>query len=107
VVCIDQYVGARAWKTVAITGPSRASTIYPVTESLLLPPDVRDYIMSAFLQTTMPEVQTITMLARITHFDIRTFKTCDHVHLRVVELVDPMKSCAIAGWLRGELRPPT
>jgi hypothetical protein len=53
------------------------------------------------------------MLARITPgasgFDIRTFEcpACDHVHQRVVELVDPMKSGEVAGWLRGELRAPT
>jgi hypothetical protein len=53
------------------------------------------------------------MLARITPgsagFDIRTFECpeCDHVHQRVVELVDPMKSRKTAGWLRGELRAPT
>lgn len=53
------------------------------------------------------------MLARITSsasgFDIRTFKcpACDHVHQRVVELFDPMKSGELAGWLRGELRAPT
>ena len=35
-------------------------------------------------------------------FDIRTFEcpACDHVHQRVVELVDPMKSRETAGWLR-------
>jgi hypothetical protein len=53
------------------------------------------------------------MLARITPgpsgFDIRTFEcpTCDHVHQRVAELIDPMKSREAAGWLRGELRVPT
>lgn len=31
---------------------------------------------------------------------------CDHVHRRVVRLVDPMKSFKTAGWLRGELRAP-
>jgi hypothetical protein len=60
----------------------------------------------------MSEVQTITMLPRITTgpsgFDIRTFEfpACDHVHQRVVELIDPMKSLEVAGWLRGELRAP-
>jgi hypothetical protein len=53
------------------------------------------------------------MLARITpgpsSFDIRTFEcpACDHVHQRTVELVDPMNSRAMAGWLNGELRAPT
>jgi hypothetical protein len=48
------------------------------------------------------------MLARIAPgpagFDIRTFEcpACDHVHQRVVELVDPMKSFETTGWLRGE-----
>jgi hypothetical protein len=52
------------------------------------------------------------MLARITPgpsgFDIRTFecRACDHVHQRVGALADPMKSAAMAGWLRGELRAP-
>jgi hypothetical protein len=53
------------------------------------------------------------MLVRITPgpsgFDIRTFEcvACNHVHQRVVELVDPMKSPEIAGWFQGELRAPT
>ena len=57
--------------------------------------------------------QTRTMLARIANgpsgFDIRTFERplSDHVHQRVVETVDPMKSRETAGWLRGELRAPT
>jgi hypothetical protein len=60
-----------------------------------------------------PACQTRTTLARITPgpsgFDIRTFEcpTCDHVHQRVVELVDPMKSRETLGWLRGELQVPT
>jgi hypothetical protein len=54
-----------------------------------------------------------TKLARITHgpsgIDIRTLEcpACDHVHQRVVELVDPMKSSETAGWFNGELRAPT
>lgn len=53
------------------------------------------------------------MLARIASsasgFDIRTCEcpACDHVHQRVVELFDPMKSGEVAGWLRGELQAPT
>jgi hypothetical protein len=53
------------------------------------------------------------MLARITPgssgLGIRTLAcpVCEHVRQRVVELVDPMKSLEIAGWLRGELRAPT
>jgi hypothetical protein len=53
------------------------------------------------------------MLARITPgfsgFDIRTFEcpACDHVHQRVIALVDPMKSRETARWLHGELRAPT
>jgi hypothetical protein len=53
------------------------------------------------------------MLARITPgltgFHIRTFEcpACDDVHQCVVDLADPMKSNATAGWLRGELRAPT
>jgi len=69
--------------------------------------------LSAFYGPNMPEVQTMTMLARNTPgtsgFDIRTFEcpACEDVHQRVVELVDPMKSRTTAGWLRGELRAPT
>jgi hypothetical protein len=61
------------------------------------------------LRPPCPTCQTRTMLARITPgrsgFDIRTFEcpACDHVHQRVVGLVDPMKSLETAGWLRGEL----
>ena len=79
----------------------------------MLPPDVRDYIMSAFYGPTCPKCKTMTMLARITPglsgFDIRTFEcpACEDVHQRVVELVDPMKSRTTAGWLRGELRALT
>jgi hypothetical protein len=32
---------------------------------------------------------------------------CDHVHQRVVALVDPMKSKETTGWFRNELRAPT
>jgi len=52
------------------------------------------------------------MLAQIARapsgLDTRTFEclACDHIRQRV-ELVDPMKSGEIAGWLRGELRAPT
>jgi hypothetical protein len=59
-----------------------------------------------------PHCKAITKLARITRgrtgFDIRTFEcpTCDHVHQRAVELVDPMESREIAAWLRG-LHAPT
>jgi hypothetical protein len=55
----------------------------------------------------------MTMLAWITHgpfgFDIRTFEcpACDHVHQRVVELVDPMKSLKTTSWLRDELQAQT
>jgi hypothetical protein len=53
------------------------------------------------------------MLARITPgpsgFDIRTFEcpACDHVHQRVTEFVDPMKSKETARWLLSELQAPT
>jgi hypothetical protein len=85
----------------------------PVTESVVLPPDARDCIMSTFYRPPCPKCKAITMLARITSgpsgFDIRTFECpfCDHVHQRVVALADPMKSRETAGWLRGELRAPT
>jgi hypothetical protein len=87
--------------------------IYPVTESIALPPDARDCIMNTFYRPSCPKCKTLTMLARITPgasgFDIRTFEcpACDHVHQRVVALTDPMKSTATRGWLRGELRAPT
>jgi hypothetical protein len=54
----------------------------------------------------------MTMLARITPdssgFDVRTFEcpACGHIHQRVVELIDPMKSKETVGWLLGELRAP-
>jgi hypothetical protein len=87
--------------------------IHPVTESFVLPPDVRDYIMSAFYGPTCPKCETMTMLARITPgasgLDIKTFEcpACEDVYQQAVELVDPMKSRTTAGWLRGELRAPT
>ena len=87
--------------------------IFPVTESIALPPDARDCIMSMFYKPPYPKCKTMTMLARNTPgtsgFDIRTFEcpACEDVHQRVVELVDPMKSRTTAGWLRGELRAPT
>ena len=95
---------------VPITDPERR---LPVTESVVLPPDARDSIMSTFHRPPCPKCKTMMMLARITPgsagFDIRTFECpeCDHVHQRVVELVDPMKSRKTAGWLPGELRAPT
>jgi hypothetical protein len=69
--------------------------------------------MSTFYKPPCPICKRITVLARITPgpsgFDIRTFEcpACDHVHQRVGALADPMKSVAMAGWLRGELRAPT
>jgi hypothetical protein len=79
----------------------------------MLPPDVRDYIMSAFSGPPCPSCKNMmTTLARITRgpmgFDIRTFEcpACDDVHQGVAELIDPIKS-RTAGWLRSELRAPT
>jgi len=43
VVCIDQYVGAHPWKTIP---HHRQKRHLPVTESVTLPPDARDCIMS-------------------------------------------------------------
>ena len=84
--------------------------IYPETESPMLPPDVKDYIMSAFYGPTCPKCKTMTLLARITPgtsgFDIRKCPACEDVHQQVVEFVDPMKSRTTAGWLWGELRAP-
>jgi hypothetical protein len=86
----------------------------PVTESVMLPPDVRDYIMGVFYRPPSPKRKNITMRPRITRgrttpgpsgFDILAF-TGDHNLQRSVELVDPMKSLETAGWLRGELRAP-
>ncbi len=72
--------------------------------------------MGVFYRPPTPKRETITMRPRITParitptnpsgFEIRTF-ACDHLHQRAVELVDPMKSLEVAGWLRGELRAPT
>jgi hypothetical protein len=53
------------------------------------------------------------MLTRISFgvsgFDLRTFEcsVCDHVHQKLVALVDPMKSEKTDRWLQGELRAPT
>jgi hypothetical protein len=38
----------------------------PVTESVVLPPDPRDHIMSAFCRPPCPKRKNMTMLARIT-----------------------------------------
>jgi hypothetical protein len=82
----------------------------PVTES---PPEPRRSIMITLHRPPCPKCQTTTMLARITPgpsgFDMRTFEcpACQHVHLRAVELVDPMKSQETLSWFRGELRAPT
>jgi hypothetical protein len=59
-----------------------------------------------------PKRKTKTMLARTpfgsSGFYIRTFEypACHHVDQHVVEVVDPMKSREVAGWLRG-LHAPT
>jgi hypothetical protein len=93
--------------------PSPPIRHLPVTESVVLPPDVRDDIMGVLYGPSCPKCKTITMLARITPgasgFDIRRFErpACGQVHQRVVELVDPMKSRETAGWLQGELQAPT
>jgi hypothetical protein len=69
--------------------------------------------MSTSYRPLCPKCKTTAMLVRITPgsfgFDIETFEclACDHVHQRVVELVDPMKSKETARWLRGELQAPT
>ncbi len=69
--------------------------------------------MSTFYRPPCPKCGTTTMLARITPgpagFDIRTYDcpACDHVHQLVAAYVDPMKSRAVSGWLRGELQAPT
>jgi hypothetical protein len=69
--------------------------------------------MSAFYRPPCPKCKAMTTLAGITPgtygFDIRTFEcpACDHVHRRVVELVDPTKPRETAGWLASELRAPT
>ena len=87
--------------------------IYPVTESIALPPDARDCIMSMFDRPPCPNCKATTKLARITPgltgFHIRTFEcpVCDDIHQLVVDLVDPMKSLKAAGWLKSELRAPT
>jgi hypothetical protein len=73
---------------------------------------LRDDIMDIFYRPPRPKRKTKTMLARITPassgFDIRIFEcpACHHVHQRVVELADPMKSREVASWLRG-LHAPT
>jgi hypothetical protein len=78
-------------------------------ESVVLPPDQRRSSM-IIPRPPCPACHTTTMLARITPcpagFVIRTFEcpACDHLHQRVVELIDPMKSRETAGWLAGELQ---
>lgn len=68
--------------------------------------------MMMFCRPSCPKCQTTTMLARITPgpsgFDIRTFacQTCDQMH-QTVELIDPMRSVVINGWLRGQLTAPS
>jgi hypothetical protein len=81
-------VGGRLFPSPARSG------IYPVTESsVTLPPDVRDYIMSAFYGPTCPKCKTMTMLARSTPgtsgFDIRTFEcpACDQKRAVILETV--------------------
>ena len=84
-----------------------------MTESIALPPDVGDCIMSVFYKSPCPKCKVTMMLARITPgmtgFHIRTFEcpACDDVYQRVFDLTDPMKSNVTAGWLQGELRAPT
>jgi len=82
----------------------------PVTESILLPPDVEGRNHERVLQTTRLTCKNMTMLITrsLSGYDIRTFEcpACDDVHRRVVVLVDPMKSRTTAGWLRSELRAP-
>ena len=59
-----------------------------------------------------PKCKATMMLARITpgasRFDIRTFEcpACELTHQLVVELIDPMKSLEMVGWIRSELRVP-
>jgi hypothetical protein len=108
---IAHQVGTCRRKASFITAPYRQ---LPVTESSVrLSPDPRRSIMITFHGPRCPKRKATTVLGRITPcpsgFDIRTFEcpACDHVHQRVVELVDPMKSGEVAGWLRGELRAPT
>jgi hypothetical protein len=73
---------------------------------------LRDDIMDIFYRPPRPKRKTKTMLAQIapasSGFDIRTLEcpAWHHVHQRVVELADPMKSREVAGWLRG-LHAPT
>src|ERR1700752_904914 len=95
-----------------VPSPTRHGRL-PVTESIALPPGARDCIMSTFHRPPCPKCEALTMLARIARgpsgFDIRTFEcpACNRVYQRVVALADPMKSTAMRGWLRGELRAPT
>jgi hypothetical protein len=69
--------------------------------------------MSMLHRPPCPRCKASTLPVRTTPgpsgFDIRTYEciACEHVHQRVVELVDPIKSRKIAGWFEGELRAPT
>ena len=108
--CIDQRVGPQGGRLFPITAQKRH---LPVTESIVLPPDARDRIMSTFYRPPCPKCKARLMLARITPssvgFDIRTFEcpACKEAFQRVITRGDPMKSPITEGWLRGELRAPT
>jgi hypothetical protein len=85
----------------------------PVAESYVTLPLIQGEATMIILRPPCPACQMSTALARITPstagFDIRTFEcpSCDHVHQRVVNLSDPMKSRRTRGWLQGELRTPS
>jgi len=95
--------------------------IYPVTESLVLPPDPRWNAMPdlnytatipliAIESDVCPKCQGPMMLSRIMpgrlNFDSRTFECvkCNHVE-KVLVATDPMHS-DVLGWFLGELRSP-
>lgn len=101
-----------------ITAPSRP---LPVTESVVLPPDLAGVAMTDIRTSTLtlraiarprcPQCNARTLLQRSTagrpgfeHWTLRCTK-CGHIHEAQVA-ADPMTSDA-NGWLSGELRSPT
>jgi hypothetical protein len=92
---------------------------YPVTESVVLPPEARwnamtDYpaaiLLSAIQKLRCPKCRARMRLARTspgpTGFNLRTFdcSECDHAE-QIAIPNDPMKSDAV-GWFTGDLRSP-
>jgi hypothetical protein len=69
--------------------------------------------MITFYRSPCSKCEAMILLARITPgpraltSEYSNALLCDHVHQRVVALVDPMKSKETTGCFRDELRAPT